>query len=735
RDSPHTPEDFVQALGSGLTGARSKTNAIISARPSARLNVAEPSAFTHLWQLVLDWQPPGVGVSARGLFEAMRAEQELFEDIPAAGYFAGARDLWLVPPAAAESMAYAAGAGDALGAFDAPFGAAPTFAGLIAAGDRQAERRQFDAALGQYEGARAFLSEKPGPDHLTLYAKIASALRTVARREDAAAYYEAALAIDPDHMASLDGVTELYLELGNAERARAWLARWAAVDPKALVAQERLLSLQLSAGEHVAALDTRRRLAHALPDPSRAAAQLVAAGVSAQEVIGDEARALALYEEALHFAPADVDALGRLEQLLGGRRQFARLAEIFEYCLERVADAELARALARQLADLCRDELRDERRAALAMARLARLDPSNRALQNDLTTLFVQQGDFEKAAEQARAAIVAEPAPAALRLALSVFERNGDSDAAWNAANALDFLGEADINESLVASQHRPEGLLAARTSLRETDWLEGHLYPDKDEPLTQLIFAMREAALEVGLAAAQKRHKSIELDPSALQDPQKSTTTLAKTLVWTARLLGVKTPELYVMPEAPGDLSAVPLRSAASVASRSVGSGLGLPQLAFLWGRHLVQYRPDHELLVFFPALADLSALLSAVLAVGGSPRVQMRALEGDAKRFASGLKKHLRGAHLEHVKALVLRQPDVDPSTRMRAYQRRVELASLRAGLLACGSVEIAVPLAERFRFGTLQDAKAQRAELLSFSVSRSYGELRRRLGVAVA
>src|SRR6185436_7748405 len=121
--------------------------------------------------------------------------------------------------------------------------------------------------------------------------------------------------------------------------------------------------------------------------------------------------------------------------------------------------------------------------------------------------------------------------------------------------------------------------------------------------------------------------------------------------------------PELYVMLDALGDLSAIPVRSAASVASRSVGSGLGLLQLAFLWGRHFVQYRSEHEITVYFPSLADLSALLAVVLAVGGSLRVQMRALEGDAKRFASGLKKHLRGAHLDHVKALVQRQLDVDP------------------------------------------------------------------------
>jgi tetratricopeptide (TPR) repeat protein len=738
-DSYQASSDVTMAMQGALLGFGSGTSLIVAARPSASATVVTPSPATHLLRMVLDWHDPAVGLRASVLWAGMQTDRALFEEIPAASYAPGPSDPLLIPAqvAAAESLGRPSGAGDAAGAADAsvfPF-EAPTLHSFVAAADTLAARGQYDAALDQYEGARALLPDEPGPEHVRLYEKIAAMLRNVERFEDARAYYEAALAIDPDAPRALDGATDLSLELGDVDRARAWLERWAAVDPKALVAHERLLGLQLSDGEHEPALETRRRIAHASPDPIRAAQQLFAAALSAEDVLADEARALELYEEALSFNPSAPDVLERVEALLERRRDYARLATIYEFSLARATNHELAQVLARRLGDLCRERLSDAGRAARALALAGQLEPENHVLFAELAQLFTAQGDHQRAAEQARLALAAEAKPEYLRLALKVFEKSGEPDAAWNAANALDWLGEADINESLVASQHRPEGLLAVRTNLAEKDWLDGHLSGDVDPALSEIVVMLRDAIVELGVTAAKKQGSKLELDPATAQDPAKSTTTLAKTLLWTSRLLGIRTPELYVVPEVSGELAAQPERSPVSVASRSVGSGLGLPELAFLWGRHLVQFRPEHELSLFFPDPTDQTALLSAALAVGGAPGHEMRSLDGNAKRFAAGLKKHLRGSKLEFLKDIVRRQPNADPAARMRAYRKRAERAALRAGLLACGDIEIAARLTERFPSGSEFHARERRAELLTFSVGESYAHLRRRLGVAVS
>ncbi len=731
-DSFQASSDVVSAVNAALSGLGSTASVITAARPASASGEIALSPFSNLLRMVLDWRDPAGALSLAALWAGVQSDPALFEEIPAIDFAPGPSDPLLVPaqvlgprpserPGAPITSLY-------------PF-AAPDLRSYVAEGDQLSARGELQAALDHYEGARSQLPAEPGPDHVQLYEKIGSALRKVERFEDARAYFEAALAIDPDAPRSLDGVTDLSLELGDIERARAWLERWSAVDPKALVAHERLLGLQLAAGEHVLALETRRRLAHAVPEKLRAADQLYAAALAAEEVLGDPARAIELLEEALTFDPSSSDVLTRVETLLENRREFGRLALVYEFSLERAESQELAQALARRLGDLCRDQLRDPGRAVRALARAAELEPNNHALFAELSQLFVKSGDHARAAELSRRAVAAEPKPEYLRLAFHALEKSGEPDAAWNAVNALDWLGEADINESLAASQHRPDGLLMARSNLSESDWAEGKLAGDADPTLIELLWALREGLVEIGMAAAKKQSLVPELEPSAEQDLTKSTTTLAKTLLWSSRLLGVQTPKLFVLPEVRGELRGVPEKMPISVASRTVGSGLGLPELAFLWGRHLVQFRREHELGLFLPDTSDQEALLAAALAVGGSPEYELRALDGTAKRFAAGLKKHLRGANVDYVKDIVRRQPKLELSARLRAYRKRAERAALRAGLLACGDIAIAARLSERFPSGRELTQHESRVDLVSFSLASAYGDLRSRLGVAVS
>jgi tetratricopeptide (TPR) repeat protein len=146
--------------------------------------------------MVLDWHEPTAELRASTLWASMRAEQALFEEIPAADFAAGPSDVLLIPAQAraAETLGRRSGAGDAAGAADTsvfPF-EAPNLHTFVAAADALSARGQHDAALDQYEGARALLAPEPGPDHVRLYEKIAAVLRKVERFEDARAYYEAA---------------------------------------------------------------------------------------------------------------------------------------------------------------------------------------------------------------------------------------------------------------------------------------------------------------------------------------------------------------------------------------------------------------------------------------------------------------------------------------------------------------------------------------------------------------
>jgi hypothetical protein len=254
------------------------------------------------------------------------------------------------------------------------------------------------------------------------------------------------------------------------------------------------------------------------------------------------------------------------------------------------------------------------------------------------------------------------------------------------------------------------------------------------DEPRTSAVLrALGPALGRVGFQHARRLRRELALPDDARQDPEKSTTTLAKTLHWSSRLLCVPAADLYVLSDVAGSPLLVPGPDAPRMTcGRSLGSGFSLPELVFLWSRELSFARHEQAALCYFPDTAELSQLLLAALAVGGA--VNMRAIDGDAKRLASGLKREVRGAALEALKVAALSFPVREVNARTSAFIRSAELVAGRVALVACGSLELTLTLEQRFPRRGLTHAEERRADLLRFTVSPELGQIRAALGVAL-
>ncbi len=316
---------------------------------------------------------------------------------------------------------------------------------------------------------------------------------------------------------------------------------------------------------------------------------------------------------------------------------------------------------------------------------------------------------------------------------LAEFERAGDPDGAYRAAMCLEVLGEADINESLLVTTHRPEGLQTVRGALSYADWHE-RLCAGCDEPrTTALLRSLGPALGRVGFQHAHRLRRELALPEEARQDPEKSTTTLAKTLHWTARLLCVSAADLYVLPEVPSTLGFAPgPEQPLLTCARSLGTGFSLPQLVCLWARELSFARLEQAALCYFPDATELSQLLLAACAVGGA--TNLRAIGSDAKRLASGLKREVRGAALEALRDAAQTFPVHAAEAHADAFIRSAELVARRVALVACGDLELTLALDRRFPRSGLTTLEERRTDLMRFTISSELGQIRRALGVAL-
>lgn len=319
------------------------------------------------------------------------------------------------------------------------------------------------------------------------------------------------------------------------------------------------------------------------------------------------------------------------------------------------------------------------------------------------------------------------------RRLLTEFERVSDHDGAYRAAECLEALGEADLHEALLAANHRPDGLQAVRGVLTYTDWQERLCAGCNDPQTNALLRALVPALSRIGFQHARRLRREPVLSEEARQDPERSTTTLAKTLHWTSRLLCVPAAELYLVPEGMDSLGLVPgPERPLLTCGRALGSGFSLQELVCVWARELSFARPEQAALCYFPNASELSQLLSAALAVGGA--IGLRAIDDDGKRLASGLKREVRGPSLSALELAAQAYPVREVAARAHAFIRSAEFVSGRAALVASGNLALALALDQRFPRRFLTRADERRADLLRFMVSPELGQIRSALGVAV-
>src|SRR5690606_15554807 len=223
-----------------------------------------------------------------------------------------------------------------------------------------------------------------------------------------------------------------------------------------------------------------------------------------------------------------------------------------------------------KLGALYRDKLGAPDRTISAYERVLQGDPSRGDVRRQLVDLYTARGEHALALLHCRRALRAEPGDHELyRKVYALLDKLGEADAAWNAAMVLDCLGEADINEQLVADAHRPSGLLPAKGTVSEDDWGHGLFAPERDTELSEVFAAILETAVELRATFLRKKRRAPKLEPDKKHDPNTSTTTLAKSLLWASKLLSVKPPELYVLEEVPGALSAAPAESPSALVSK----------------------------------------------------------------------------------------------------------------------------------------------------------------------
>jgi tetratricopeptide (TPR) repeat protein len=637
--------------------------------------------------------------------------------------------------------------------------------------------KDWPSALTNYQKVLTALGEEDVEERTDVYYRLGCIKREQGQAKQAINNFEKALALNSEHRPTLDALVDVYTQANDWKQVAAYKRQildsvfegeeryqilneigdiWSEKEKtpnKAIEALEealelkpedhillhKLLQLYQSAGDWQKMVDTLQAIADIEEKPEFKARYFFTMAQVFRDKIDDKDRAVELFNEALDLNPSYLEAFERINKILTQERNWKQLERSYRKMLHRIAgkgNNDLEHTLWHQLGLVYRDRLGQTDEAIEAFKMAATAKPGALLEHQILAELYENTERYDEAITEQRSilghdSLHVDPYRALYRLYL----QKHAYDEAWLEAAAIAFMKKTDEEEQRFFEDYRPQGMLQVKGRLSNDLWTRHLFHPDENLYISKIFEMIAPAALQAKIAQLKAQNKLPVLDKRFKQDPANSTVTFAKTFGWAAQVLGVPSPELYVRNDVPGSVVAVPAVPPASVAGQTVLTGFQAQELTFICGKHLAQYRGEHYIRTLFPTQAELTIMLFAgvMLAAPNTPMPQDTAKQ--IRATAQELAKYMQPVQMEGLRMVVKRFIEEGAKANMKRWNQAAELTACRAGLLVSADLEIAKKIisAEPQLPGDLSAADKMK-ELLVFSVSEDYAQLRKALGIAI-
>ncbi len=641
-----------------------------------------------------------------------------------------------------------------------------TFEDFLQLAEEARGRGQHDEALDAYKKALMLLPSEDVLDRAFMYSAVADVKRQQNKPREAEANYEKALSAMPGYTPALRALVDIAAEEHDwrrvverrrrlADRLLEPVEKSSELAQAATVLEDKLSdsrgaidllekSRELSPGD----LDVLKRLRGLYEKVSRWPKVVEIDGALCTEAddpeerarlrfsqadvtlgrLRDEVRGVALLEGALEEDPGHEKAFNALVAVRARRGEWDELQRIYARLIDRFAekgDVERAHDVCKRLAILRRDKLSDGPGAIEAFRGAIQCRPGDVDSRAALAELLILKGETDAAlTELERCALEAPTRAQTFRRLFETQQKNQMPARAYLSAIALEELGVAEIDHQVVLDQFKSEGAIKPTGSLDDDGW--DRIRAHGADPV---IAAVLEAVCDSAVLARGAEKKQGALDPFRKQDPKTSTISAVRGFVWAATVLGIPTPLIYVLDDVPGGLAAVQVREPTTAIGPTVLSGLSVAELAFVCGRHMTYYRPEHYALVFYPTLAELTSLFLAALKCA-RPDMTVpgdKALGKLRAHFDKNLDDDRRDALEDAVVLFEKGGGRVD----LAAWIRSVELTAQRAGMLLLNDPRVAFAMVKKEK-RAIADVKSEERvnDLLAFLASTAMAEIRQRL-----
>jgi hypothetical protein len=209
----------------------------------------------------------------------------------------------------------------------------------------------------------------------------------------------------------------------------------------------------------------------------------------------------------------------------------------------------------------------------------------------------------------------------------------------------------------------------------------------------------------------------------------------VSQTLYYVQGVLGFSAPPVFQNPNDPAGLGFLHAHTPSIVLGRAAFESVVPNQsLAFVAGRHMTYYRPGFYVRHLVPTGTGLKAWLFAAIKLCVPQFPVAPDLQGQVAEAMALMKQDFQGVQKEIMTSMVSKLLQSGGAIDLKKWVSAIDLTADRAGLLLAHDLATATEVMRATEDASSVPAKERVKEVVLFSISEEYLELREKLQITV-
>jgi len=479
------------------------------------------------------------------------------------------------------------------------------------------------------------------------------------------------------------------------------------------------------------------RLTEFVDDPKQRAKYMHTAAMVTARHLGEIQDALLFYDKAIDFDPTLGKAMDEAIELrlqTGDHEGVERLLKVQLEQAKRLQDREKIVAVLDRLGALYRKLLNEPELAIDAYEAAQAFDPEGKERAEILAELYASDVTqyLDKAVKAQTQMLRVNPYRVeSYKLLRRLYTEARRPDPAWCLCQALSVLRLAEADEERFYLRYRGDNAAAAQAVLEEEDWATRLAHEDADPLVTRIFALIQPTIIRARTEPLEAQGYSLEYRADLASQPYPA----SQMLHYAQGVFGFEAPPVFQNPDDPAGLGFLHARIPSIVLGRAAFERVVPNQsLAFVAGRHLTYFRPGFYVRHLVPTGTGLKAWLFAAIRLCVPQFPIGPDLQGQVNEALAFMTPDFVGVNREILASTVSKLLQSGGAIDLKKWVSAVDLTADRAGFLLAHDLGVAVQVMRATEDASSVSSKDRSKEIVLYSVSEPYLQLREKLGITV-